>query len=221
MKKLGLLITGIVIVSALSYAQKISVKETIVEFDNGKHNAFETIIYKSDTKTVEKAWESLMKDYGASVKSKKEIFADDATIKTISANTIDVYAIVKELKDGEVKLWVAFDLGGAFISSTQHAIQFDQAMQIVQDFAINITKESFDEFISEEERSLEKLQNKHDRMVSDKDNLKKQNEDYRERIEKNTQEMEQLTKDIEEQLKEIEEKAKEIEEIKTQSQQIK
>jgi len=221
MKKLGLIITWVLLISTLGFAQKITVKETLTEFDNGNHNALETIIYKSDAKTVEKAWESLMKDYGASVKSKKEIFADNATIKTISTNTIDVYAVVKELKDGEVKLWVAFDLGGAYLSSAQHSGQFDQAMQIVQDFAINTTKEAYNEFIAEEERSLEKIQSKHDRMVSDKENLQKQNEDYQQRIEKNTQEMEQLSKDIEEKLNEIEIQAKELEAIKKHSEQIK
>lgn len=205
-----------------AYSQSIKLVEVSADFDNGRSNAIETTISKSDTKTVEKEWSKLMKDYNAKVSSKKEIFADDALIKTISDNTIDVYAIVKqERKSEDVQLVVAFDLGGAYLSSSQHPAQYDAAVKIIQDFAVKIITDSYNEMISNQEKELDKIVKERDRVKKDKEYLENQNVDYLEKIEKNKQDIEAKEKELIEKDSEIEEKNKEIEEIKKEAKKIK
>ena len=104
MKKCIFSLVVTVLVTQLSFSQKVEVIESTCEFSSGSNNALGITILKSDAKTVQKAWEKLMKNYGAKVKSKKEIFADDASINSISDNTVDVYAIVnQEKKTGNLK----------------------------------------------------------------------------------------------------------------------
>lgn len=205
-----------------AYSQSIKLVEVSADFDNGRSNAIETTISKSDTKTVEKEWSKLMKDYNAKVSSKKEIFADDALIKTISDNTIDVYAIVKqERKSEDVQLVVAFDLGGAYLSSSQHPAQYDAAVKIIQDFAVKIITDSYNEMIANQEKELDKIVKERDRVKKDKEYLENQNVDYLEKIEKNKQDIEAKEKELIEKDSEIEEKNKEIEEIKKEAKKIK
>jgi septal ring factor EnvC (AmiA/AmiB activator) len=222
MKKYFICVFIVSVVLQAAYSQTVNVVEVSADFSNGRSNAIETKILKSDSKTVEKAWSKLMKDYDAKVSSKKEIFADDALIKSISDNTIDVYAIVKqERKSEDVQLIVSFDLGGAYLSSSQHPAQYNAAVKIIQDFAIQLITEAYNEMISNEEKELDNIVKDRDRVKKDKEYLEKQNEDYLDKIEKNKNEIEEKEKELKEKNSEIEEKSKEIEQIKDEAKKIK
>ena len=222
MKKCIFSLVVTVLVTQLSFSQKVEVIESTCEFSSGSNNALGITILKSDAKTVQKAWEKLMKNYGAKVKSKKEIFADDASINSISDNTVDVYAIVnQERKSEDVYLKVAFDLGGAYLSSSQHPDKYKAAEKIMQDFALELIADSYTNVISDKEKELDKMIRNRDKVKNDKEHLEKQNKDYADRIEKNKKEIEKREKELEEKNVEIEEKNKEIENIKNEAKKIK
>ena len=222
MKKCIFSLVVTVLVTQLAFSQKVEVIESTCEFSSGSNNALGITILKSDAKTVQKAWEKLMKNYGAKVKSKKEIFADDASIKSISDNTVDIYATVnQERKSEDVHLKVAFDLGGAYLSSSQHPDKYKAAEKIMQDFALELIADSYTNVISDKEKELDKMIRNRDKVKNDKEHLEKQNKDYADRIEKNKKEIEKREKELEEKNVEIEEKNKEIENIKNEAKKIK
>ena len=204
MKNIFLLILAFL--SLNIYAQKkIEVQETNASFDNGKHNALKVIIYEAKQKDVEKAWKSLMKDYNAKVNMKKTIFADDATIKDMSENTIDIYATTDKTKDGDVILYVAFDLGGAYLSSSQHGDKFKTAKKIIHKFAVETTKDALKDKIKDAEKILGNKQ-------KDQKNLEKENKKLHDDIENYKKKIEKAKEDIKENEKNQADKKKEVEE---------
>jgi DNA-binding helix-hairpin-helix protein with protein kinase domain len=192
-------------IALYSFSQKdIKVEETNAKIADGNNNAYTMIIFEADDKNVEKAWKKLMKDYKAKVNMKKEIFADDAEISELSSNTVDVYAIVEKTKDGDSKITVAFDLGGAFLSSSNHSSQSKAAKSILRKFGVSAAKDAVLEQIKEAEKELKKME-------GDKEQLIKDNEDLHKKIEGWEKDIEKAKEDIKENEKAQEEKVKEIE----------
>jgi hypothetical protein len=139
--------------------QIIFVKEGAAIMSRGSQNALSVVIPKADAKTVGKEWKSTLKDWNAKVKEKKgEIFADNARIKELSDNnTIDIYSLATDTKEGAL-LTVFFDLGGAFLSSAQHADKFRTAENLVYQFAVTQEKQVVGVEIVVGEKLLKKLQ---------------------------------------------------------------
>lgn len=173
------------IITAAS-AQKISIKvsESSERIGNGKNNALVVTVYDATIDEVGKAWKEKMKDYKGKVAMGDEILADNAVIKEINGNnTIDVYARLEKVKDNETKLIVAFDLGGAFLNSSEHKDKFPVAKKLVYDFAVQTTREA----IAGQRKAAEKVFNK---LEDEKQDLEKQQnklnsniEDYKAKIE--------------------------------------
>jgi hypothetical protein len=188
----------------LSAQKKIKVQESNENLGNGNNNALVVSIYEADKDLIEKSWKNLMKDFDAKVAMKREIFADNASIKRISDNPVDIYAKIEAGKDGENQLMVAFDLGGAFLSSSMHPDKYKEAKQILYNFAIQVTKEGFQEKLKTEEKNLSKMEKENENLIRTNDKLHKDIEDYKARIT-------QAEKDIETNLKDQETKKQEIE----------
>ncbi|MBU0487462.1 MAG: hypothetical protein KKA07_03785 [Bacteroidetes bacterium] len=186
--------------------EKIKVTDTREDFNDQRADALVVEIYEADASFVEKEWRKLMKDFNAKVSSKKVIFADNALVKTLSDNTVDIYAKVSQMKDGKVQLIVGFDLGGAFLNKAQHASKYNAAEKILYDFAVSVSKNAVGEKVEEaqkefskREKALEALKKDNERLHSDIEKYKKQIEDAEGNIEKNVKDQEEATKAIEEQ----------------------
>ena len=94
-------------VTSVAFGQrKIKVHEEREKFSTGTNNSLVASVYESTPDDIEKAWKKLMKDYGAKMTMKKEIFADDASIKDLSPNTCDIYAFVRKISDDENEIVV-------------------------------------------------------------------------------------------------------------------
>lgn len=217
----NLLLSTIIIVFTIpTMAQKLEVTETNSKFDKTSRSALMVEIPYTDQKTVEKEWKKLMKDYNPEkFKSRKEMFADNATIDRLSENTVDVYAKVDEKKD-IVTLFVAVDLGGAFLSSSD-GDKIQVMKGIVRDFAIKLVKEIYDEKIKEQEKNVEDVEKEVEGAKDNKAHLEKEIESYKQKIEDNELEIEKLTKTIEDQSKTLEDEQKVLDEIKKEAAKIK
>lgn len=178
-----------VLMSASALAQKIKVSESNEKIGGGSHNALVVSIYESSPEAIEKEWKSLMKSYDAKVTSKDFIFADNALIKTMGPNTIDVYARSEKVKDNEIKFIVAFDLGGAYLSSSQHSQQYGTAKDIVEKFARTMTKESIADQLKAETKILNKLVSQEKDLVSDQESLNKDITEWKDKIKKAEEEI--------------------------------
>ncbi len=204
MKKTILLIALGVCTFQLMGQKKVSVSESNENIGNGKNNSLIVTIYEASASDVEKEWKSVMKNYGAKVSVKKEIFADDASIKAIGPNTVDVYARLEDNKKGAIKFVVAFDLGGAFLSSSQHSSEFKEAKNIVYNFAVKVSKDAVESQLKEAEKVQKKNEKDFDSLVKDKSSLDKDIENYKskiksaeESIQKNLKEQETMKKEVE------------------------
>lgn len=204
-----------------AFAQKIKVTDSDERIGGGKNPALVVSIYDATLDDVRSEWKSLMKGYKAKVDMKDEIFADNAIITTINDNnTIDIYAKMEKAGDEETKLTVAFNLGGAFLSSSVNKDKFNEAKKIVNEFAIKTTREA----IAGKRKAAEKvygnlqddqhdLEKKHEKLTSNVEDYKAKIEDYQKRIKEAQDEMGKNKADQEKKKAEIEAQKKVVEVI--------
>ncbi len=211
MKKGILSILSICFVLSLS-AQKTKVEEKRENLGDGVNNALVVAIYSAHVDDAEKEWKKKMKKAKAKVSGKNEIFADNAELPYISDNPIDVYARFEQRKD-DVYMVVAYDLGGAFLNSSDHKTQFKAAEKMIYDFAVEISKLCIGDNLDDAEKELKNMNKDLDRLKSDNEGLHKDIQRYEEQIEKAKKEVEDNVKDQENKVKEIEEQQKSVSEI--------
>lgn len=202
------------------YAEKIKVSEEHADINGGKQNALTVTIPDVEKRVVEKEWCRLMKGYDAKVSDKKEIFADNALIKTMSANTVDVYAKLEETKEG-IKLSVGFDLGGAYLSSKLHPAQYAAAEKIMTDFARDAAIAALEEKISDEGKKLKDINGKQSDLVKSKDKMKSNIEKWKEEIKDAEKKIEQNDKDQDATKKAIEDQQKVIDALQNKKKNVK
>ncbi len=170
MKKIILTLAAFTAVISVS-AQKITVKDGSEKFSSGSHNAYTTTIYETSLDDVESKWKSYLKDFkNEKVKSNDgEIFGDNIVIKDWGNNPVDVYTTFKEDKATKtVVMHVAFDLGGAYLTSSD-GDKHKSAEKMIKEFAIKTTKESLGDKVKDLEKVLGKLEdNQKDLGVSSK-----------------------------------------------------
>ncbi len=173
--------------SMFAQSQEINVKEDNEKINGSSNSVLTVIIYETDDNTVEKQWKSLMKDYNAKVSTSKEIFADNALIKDLSANTVDIYAITKK-SDENVKLIVGVDMGGIFLSS-EKSTEYKVMEKIIKNFAIELTKNAIQEKLDAAEKEQKKRENTYNDLVKENKSLNKDIEDYKSKISKAEQDI--------------------------------
>ena len=197
MKKL--FVAALMLVGTLgAFAQKIEVKESNEVVGGGSHNALVVTIYESNKSDVIKAWKSDMKDYDAKVKTNKNGgFADNALIKSLCENFIDVHFTASEEGNNTVKLVVAFDLGGAYLSSNMHGDKYHTAKAIVESFARKLTKQGLEGIVSLEEEKQKDIEKEKDKLIKEKNSLQKTIADAKALIEKSENEIKENEKNQE------------------------
>ena len=124
--------------TAQNYAPVV---EQVVPMDGVSRNSLTIIIKDAKTEDIKKAWKKQLKDLKCKVNDKTFIFGDDCKLKEMGSNTFDVYSVVEEATDQGVKLVVAFDLGGAYLSKANHPDQYQVAEKVVYDFAVEQARE--------------------------------------------------------------------------------
>ncbi len=217
-----ILITLLSIFTLNVFSQKeIKVNESNENIADGNNNCLSVVIFEADDKEVEKSWKKLMKDYKAKVNVKKEIFADDAQINEISVNSIDVYAKTEKNKDGDVELFVAFDLGGAFLSSSQHSDKFKSAKKIMKEFGVQTAKDAVNEQLKDAEKVMKKMGSEKDALIKENENFHKKIEGWEKDIEKAKEDIKTNEKNQEDKVKEIEAQQKVLEAIQEKEKMIK
>ncbi len=199
------------LVSLSSFAQKIKINESDERIGGGKNPALVVSIYEATIEEAGSRWKSLMKDNKAKVSMNDEIFADNAVIKEINDNnTIDIYAKFEKVNDHEIKLTVAFNLGGAFLSSSMNKEKFNEAKKIVNDFAIKTTKEAIAGMRKAEEKKLANMQDEQRDLEKKQEKLASNIEDYKQKIEEYKQKIKEAEENTTKNKAEQEKKKQEI-----------
>lgn len=181
-----LLITfGIVAITSQLSAQKINVKSGSEKFSSGNQNCLKTTIYFNNEDDVKSEWKSFLKDFkNEKVKnSGNEVFGDNVLFKDWGNNPVDVYAtFIENKKDQTVEMNVAFDLGGAYLKSSDE--RYASAEKMVKEFAVKMTKVPMEKKVKENEKALNRLEGDQKDLEKDNKNLKSDIESYKEKIKK-------------------------------------
>ncbi len=205
-----LLLIAALAVSSFGFSQEVKTTEKSISFANGSHNAVVVSIPYAKKEQVEKALRSEMKDWGGKFSSDKgEYSASQTSMKAMGDKMFDGYAKIIESGDN-IEVAFAVDLGGAYMTSSQHSAQFKYIQEKAKKFAVSAASSAVDDELAVEAKLLKEMEkNKSDlekSIESDKNDI----EDYKKKI----ADAEQRIKDNESAL------AKKGEEISTQTTKI-
>lgn len=203
----------------IASAQNFSVEvyESIEKIGHGNNNALVVTIYENSLAVVEKEWKDRMKDFDPEKNklSHDELSVDNATIKEMGNNTIDIYCkFIEDVRLKNIKMIAAFDLGGAFLTSSTHKDKFEIAKKIMVDFATKLTKEAIEKQIKDELKTLGRLEEKEKDLEKDKKNLENEIKSQNEKIKKAEVGIIENEKNQQQKKKEIDDEKKIIELIK-------
>lgn len=175
---------GFVLLSSMAFAQKkIEVVEKVVAIDGVSRNSLTVMIEGANTDDVKKAWKKQLKDLKGKVNDKTIIFGDDCEAKEMGPNTFDVYSVVEEATSEGVRLVVAYDLGGAYLSTADHPDKYPAGEKIVYNFAVEQAKEVVRNEIETTKKIISGFEKDLSGLVKDKQGLEKDIADYEKKIE--------------------------------------
>jgi chromosome segregation ATPase len=163
------------------------VKETSEKFSTGNQNAAGTTIYENNADDVISEWKKVLKDYKhEKVKDKdNEVFGDNILIKEWGNNPVDIYTKFEEDKKAKtVKMAVAVDLGGTYLSSSADKEKYRLIEKMVKDFAVKMTKAPMEDAVKAQEKALGKLEDDQKDLEKDKKNLQDDIVNYKNKVTK-------------------------------------
>lgn len=194
MKKTLLFTLGLLLLSNAIFAQVTAksatatlAKEEEKLMSQGVKNALSLeIAAKPDF--VEDEWKDFLNAYKAKPKwnkKEKEWFSDNAIITELGGNNpVDIYAKIESSGTEATMLSLWIDLGGAYLSSYQHADKYGYTQKMLREFNIKVLKAATQKEIEKEEKKLKKADNNFKDLVKDKEGLLKDIENYKAKIKK-------------------------------------
>ena len=197
--------------STLSFAQmqhlydSYDITEAEKSMSQGFNNSFSVQLVGATSKMAEDVWKSYIKNYGGKTKRDRklgEYFTDDAKVRDLSDNTIDVYASFSNADTFTVaNIW--FDLGGAYLSTKAHSEQSPAAEAFIKAYTFEVGREVAKENLKVQEKYMKSLQKEFR-------DLEKDNETYHRKIEEAKKLIAEMEKNIEVNLQNQETKKEEI-----------
>ena len=125
----------------------------------GEQNGIEVYLNGTKPEDAKDALSKWGKKYKAKVvvdKKSPEIFIDNAQIPTVSANSVDIYAVVIPADNGSKVIFYT-DLGGAFISSAAYGSQYAAMEAAIKKFAKDQAIVVTEDLLKTEEKTLKTL----------------------------------------------------------------
>lgn len=202
-------------VSSVGFAQNMETKEVRKNMSKGNQPGIEIIIPHITEDNLEDAIKKVTKKFKGDrekVKRSNEIYLDDALIKEISENTIDIHQIIEKEGTG-LRYTVFFNLGGAFLDSKLNAKKFAYAEEIVNRIALKASEIRIDDILKEEQDKLEDFEDDQKKLVKEKDNATEDIQDARDLIAKREKEIQDNIKMQASKTIEIEKQRKKVDSI--------
>jgi hypothetical protein len=212
--------------SSISLAAQvdITIQEETRSMDKGSANALILKLPNTSYKKVNKLWGKYVRNFKGKTKYNRKIneyFSDDATVKEMSDNTIDITAKIYNRSDESTELAVWFNLGVVYLSSSEYPDRYVIAEKLLYDFGLLVSADIIEAQIETEEKQLvaytDQLKSIQQAKLAEENNIKKQQEIIR-KAETSIQESEKtIEQNITEQTKQkeiISEQQKLLEELK-------
>lgn len=191
MKKISILMLMVLFFSFAEAQTSFTTNEVRQFMSKGEQNGIEVILNGTSVKEAKDGLKKLSKKLDAKLISEKkspEILLDNAKIPAVSANTVDIYAIVTPVDKGS-KVTFFTDLGGAFISSYAYGTQHAGMEAVIRDFAQNQAVTVVSNQQKAEEKSLKSLNKELKSLRKSKDKALKEIEKSKTKIKKLEQEV--------------------------------
>jgi len=225
MKKLLLILFSLSILQATLYAQgEPQIEEATKSMSKGAFNALVVDLPQSSYKKAQKMWKKYAKNFRGRLKYDRktnEYFLDNAEIKDMSDNSIDITAQIYQKGENGSEMTVWFNLGVTYLSSEEHPERFAKAHAILSDFSLLVSADWLKELLKEEEKTLDgmnsELNDLENQKLDEEKNIKKQEEIIAKAEESIKNSEDNIEKNIEEQAKQetvISDQEKVIEGIK-------
>ena len=202
----NLLTLSAICFAGLAFSQSINTIQSNEKFSTGSQNAIVTTIYENNADDAISEWKKVLKDfkYEKVKDSDNEVFGDNILVKEWGNNPVDFYTKFEEDKKAKtVKMSVAVDLGGTYLTSSTDGDKFKFVEKMVKDFAIKMTKEPITLAVKAAEKQQAKLED-------DQKDLEKDNKNYKEDIEEFKNKIAKAEKEVVEKDVEITQKKSEI-----------
>ncbi|MEM8526725.1 MAG: hypothetical protein AAGG68_18945 [Bacteroidota bacterium] len=158
---------------------QVVINEGMQLMSAGSNNALTMAIPGADKKKVEHVWKEFSKDFKARTKRDRKsgmYFSDDAKLRSLSGNDIDVYARFDEGGSGTVAT-VWFDLGGAYLASETHESSYEEAEELMTRFANAVGKSMAEDNVHDQEKILKGMNKELDKLEKDQDTYHKKIEE--------------------------------------------
>lgn len=200
--------------SAGAMAQgEVKVAEEHYAFSVGSKNSIIVTVPYGKIDIVEKELKNELKNWGGKYNSSKgEFTVSQGSVKSMGAKPFDAYA--RPFVSGDaVKVAVAIDLGGAYLSSSQHSTQFSAMKEKLKDFAIRAAKECVAEELKAEQKILTGFEKDQKDLEKEKETLLKSIEDYKKKISDAEKKIEENTTNQSKKKEEITKQTEKIAEV--------
>ncbi|MFT5646304.1 MAG: DNA repair exonuclease SbcCD ATPase subunit [Aureispira sp.] len=188
MKTLMLTLFALVALVSTSWGQIDSpVKEETKANSKGSFNALTMELPGTTSKGVQKAWGKFIKKLKGKTKFDRktnEYIADDATIKDMSDNTVDIIMKIEERGQDGTAISVWFNLGASYLSSKDYAERYPAGEKILKQFANLVSADMIEEELKEAEKQLKELEDLLKKLEKDEAQRIKDIETYRATIQK-------------------------------------
>lgn len=141
----------------LKDSPKIEVVEINEYMSQGQRAGVRVLIPLNSADQVEAAWKQYVKPFKGKTKNafRDEVFTDNAHIKGLGENPVDMYAKIEDSANGTL-LRAFFDLGGVFVGSSANPDKFVVVKNIVREFAaLQVSKKIEQKLAKEEEKLLD------------------------------------------------------------------
>lgn len=206
-----ILLFYLLLLPALTFAQKVTVEGTVENIAGGINNVYKVSIPHTNAKQTEKKWTALLKQHKARVKESKGVIRGENTvIPAIGSDNLQIYCRIKE-GDGGVVLVVAVDQDGIFMSATTSPSDNRKMEDILRNFGVEVAKEGIEmkleiatavlSTMNKEKKDLTSVVNQ---LSDDNERMKKTIAQNEEQIKANTIRLESLAKELEEQQSQVE-----------------
>ncbi|MCO6478877.1 MAG: hypothetical protein J5I94_19740 [Phaeodactylibacter sp.] len=205
--------------------QAQNMQETDKRMSQGEQNSFTLEFNVGNAETIADLWVDYQKEFKAKRpklnKKENEYFADDAQIKAISDNTIDIYSKVAKKSDKGAVLTIWFDLGGAYLSSSRHPDRMAGAREWTAGFE-QVVKAAFaQEALEAEEDILKGLEKELKGLEKDKEDAVKEVEKLQKELEAARQRVAEMDEALGAKQKQIMGQGKVVEEAKAKVKKMK
>jgi len=182
---------NLLVVAVLTFCATTLTQAQVVEeirgMSAGSENSLSISLNEPNAKVVTKLWTRFVKDLKGKGKTKrdrktKEIFTDDISFAMISgSNTMDMYATISPSGE-KSNLTVWYDLGGTYLSSSEHPEKYVEGEKLLYKFALVVARDVVERELKEEEKTLKKMNGELGKLQKENNKLLESIEEYKRKI---------------------------------------